>query len=464
MSRVLVVYSDSGAVDPFITLLAGKNHQVDKVRSRDAAKYLRTSAFDVVITDCPPAGAAIRDGGVVAQVAENCPETRCIVLTGGDAAELTLMEKAKDLRFDCFSRDKGPEALLAELEKSTDTEQSSTEQPKPTKKENLGGIVGESREIRQVFGVISKVAKTDSTVLITGESGTGKELIARAIHENSSRAENPMVVINCSAIPGELLESELFGHEKGAFTGAHRARMGRFEMADNSTIFLDEIGDMSLNLQVKLLRVLQEQTFEKVGGAKSMNVNIRVIAATNKDLAEAIKDGSFREDLFYRLNVIPIKMAPLRQRRSDIPLLVHYFSNRLAQRSGMDRPKRFSEAAMAMMTNYEWPGNIRELENMMERLFVLVSGEIIEPSDFPDYFFDRPRDAQAAVSPGEETISLEGGLDFNQTVDAFQKRLIVKALEETNGVKSKAAELLKIKRTTLVEKIKKLQIETDASA
>ncbi|MDY6822961.1 MAG: sigma-54 dependent transcriptional regulator [Thermodesulfobacteriota bacterium] len=458
MSRVLVVYSDSKTIDPFITLLSGKNHQVDKVRSRDAASYLSTSAFDVVITDCPQAADVGRDDGVVAHVSKNCPETRCIVLTGANAKELCVMAEENDLRFDCFSRDKGPEALLAEVEKSAPAAAGPE-----TEKENLGGIVGESREIRQVFSVIAKVAKTDSTVLITGESGTGKELIARAIHENSDRVENPMVVINCSAIPEELLESELFGHEKGAFTGAHRARVGRFEMADNSTIFLDEIGDMSLNLQVKLLRVLQEQTFEKVGGAKSMKVNIRVIAATNKDLSEAIKEGSFREDLFYRLNVIPIKMAPLRRRRSDIPLLIRYFSRKLAQRGGMDLPKQFSEEAMKVLTSYEWPGNIRELENMMERLFVLVSGDTIDPSDFPDYFFEHPRQEQTAP-PETDSIAIEDGVDFNQAVDDFQRQLILKALEETNWVKSKAAALLNIKRTTLVEKIKKLQIEPHSEA
>ena len=250
----------------------------------------------------------------------------------------------------------------------------------------FGELVGDSPAIHEVFRAIEKVAITDSTVLITGESGTGKELIARAVHYTGDRKDKPMVVINCGAIPGELLESELFGHEKGAFTGAHRTRIGRFEMADNGTIFLDEIGDMSPNLQVKLLRVLQEQSFERVGSTKPLKVNVRIIAATNKNLQNSIKDGKFREDLFYRLNVIPIHVPPLRERKTDIPMLKDFFLSRLGGRRLHDRRrmKSFLDSAMELMIQYDWPGNIRELENTIERLSVLVEDDVIGVADLPE--------------------------------------------------------------------------------
>lgn len=317
------------------------------------------------------------------------------------------------------------------------------------------GLVGESSQIRTVFRTISKVARTDSTVLVTGESGTGKELIASSIHNSSSRRNAPLIIINCGAIPGELLESELFGHEKGAFTGAHRARTGRFELADGGTIFLDEIGDMSQSLQVKLLRAIQEQTFERVGGGTPIKVDIRIISATNKDLKASMEDGSFREDLFYRLNVIPIKVPPLRERKTDIPLLSDYFLGRLADRF-QEKKKAFSDEAMTYLMNYSWPGNIRELENMMERLTVMVEDDIISPEDLPEQVRGgRPLQAPYAQSP------IDAGVGFTEAVEMFQKTLILEALDRSGGVKAKAAELLKMNRTTLVERIKKLKIESE---
>ncbi|PIE71508.1 MAG: RNA polymerase subunit sigma-54 [Deltaproteobacteria bacterium] len=316
-------------------------------------------------------------------------------------------------------------------------------------------IIGESEAVQRVVGVVGKVAKTDSTVLISGESGTGKELIARAIHESSPRVNGRLVILNCGAIPGELLESELFGHEKGAFTGAHRTRVGRFELADGGTLFLDEIGDMRPDLQVKLLRTLQEKTIERVGGNRSIPVDVRIIGATNKDLTAAISDGTFREDLYYRLNVIPIHVPPLRERKTDIPLLVDFFQKRLAER--MREPvKPLTPDAMATLQAYAWPGNIRELENLMERLGVLVDGDTIRTEDLPDVISGMP-----SVREGADQISefLDSGLGFNDVVDLLQKRLILTALKQTGWVKAKAAEKLQMNRTTLVEKIKKLKIE-----
>ncbi|MBI9087748.1 MAG: sigma-54-dependent Fis family transcriptional regulator [Desulfobacterium sp.] len=318
-------------------------------------------------------------------------------------------------------------------------------------------IAGSSKAITDLLKVVKKVSVSDSSVLITGESGTGKELIARAIHRNSFRNDGPIVIINCGAIPGELLESELFGHEKGAFTGAHRSRIGRFELADKGTIFLDEIGDMSPDLQVKLLRALQERRIERVGGTTSIDVDIRILSATNKDLAASMAEGTFREDLFYRLNVIPLHIPPLRARASDIPLLLDHFQKRLGERNCGYRPKEFSDEVLAAMGAYRWPGNIRELENLMERISVLVENDLVVLSDLPDHVkMTAPTSVSSAM-----TAVFEKGVGFNDAVDQFQRSLIVQALNQTDWIKARAAELLKMNRTTLVEKIKKLGIEPE---
>ncbi len=320
-------------------------------------------------------------------------------------------------------------------------------------------IAGASRPIMDLFSIIKKVSASDSSILITGESGTGKELVARTIHMNSPRKNGPMVVINCGAIPHELLESELFGHEKGAFTGAHRARTGRFELADNGTIFLDEIGDMSPDLQVKLLRALQERKIERVGGTSSIGVNIRVISATNKDLVVSMKNGSFREDLFYRLNVIPIHIPPLRERISDIPLLIDHFQQKLVQRTMYDyKVKEFSTAAINALTKYSWPGNVRELENLIERLSVMVDGPVVDLHDLPGHIINNSTDS---ISSNDIETIVDNGIGFNEAVESYQKALIIYALKQTDWVKARAADLLKMNRTTLVEKIKKMKIESD---
>lgn len=314
-------------------------------------------------------------------------------------------------------------------------------------------IVGKSPAMQEVFSLIEKVADADSTVLITGESGTGKELIAHAIHRMSNRNDKPFVPVNCAAIPEELLESELFGHEKGAFTHAIRTRIGRFELADQGTLFLDEVGEMSPNIQVKLLRVLQERRFERVGGTKTIGVDIRVIAATNVVLEDAVKAGKFREDLYYRLNVIPIHVPPLRERRSDIPILIDHFLKKIC---ASKRPciKGMEEDAKRYMMAYNWPGNVRELENMIERLVILANGPIIKVSDLPD----KITGADLNLLPkgiNLETCLPEEGLCLSEAVSQYEKALILEALKRTNWVKNRAAKLLKMNRTTLIEKMKK---------
>lgn len=316
-------------------------------------------------------------------------------------------------------------------------------------------IAGASRAIKTVLEKTRKVAYSDSSVLITGESGTGKELVAQAIHSNSPRCNGPMVVINCGAIPGELLESELFGHEKGSFTGAHKSRAGRFQMADKGTIFLDEIGDMSPELQVKLLRALQERKIERLGGTEIIEVDIRVISATNKDLNAEVKAGKFREDLFYRLNVIPVNIPPLRERIDDIPVLVEHFQKKFAGRTRSYGVKTLSGEAEQAMALYDWPGNIRELENLVERLAVLSENDVIELDDLPGYV--RQKSGTGTICSVDSIFEREVG--FHEAVEQFQRDLIYTALDRTDWVKAKAAALLQMNRTTLVEKIKKMNIE-----
>ncbi|HBZ70298.1 MAG TPA: DNA-binding response regulator [Deltaproteobacteria bacterium] len=309
-------------------------------------------------------------------------------------------------------------------------------------------VVGTSAALRRVLDTVEKVADTESTVLITGESGTGKELIARALHFNSRRADRMFVTVNCGAIPEELLESELFGHMRGAFTNAFAHREGRFSLANGGSIFLDEIGDMSSNLQVKMLRVLQDRTFEPVGSSKTVRVNVRVIAATNQNLEQAIRERRFREDLFYRLNVIPIEMPPLRERSDDVPLLIHHFLERVNH--GKAKAVGITAQAVDQLCAYDWPGNVRELENLMERLAILRGEGQISVEDLPRSIRDRVSEPSFAAPRVPAS-----GLPFNEVVDRFEADLIRQALEHTHWNKNRAAQLLGLNRTTLLEKMKK---------
>jgi transcriptional regulator with PAS, ATPase and Fis domain len=304
--------------------------------------------------------------------------------------------------------------------------------------------------------IVEKVAECDTTIMLNGETGTGKGLIARAIHEASDRKGKSFIQINCGATPEGLLESEFFGYRRGAFTGATSDKVGKFEMAKGGTIFLDEIGDMSADLQVKVLRVLEEGEFERVGGNQTIKSDARIIAATHRDLEEEVQKGNFREDLFYRLYVIPIMLPTLKERKSDIPFLVSHFLEQFGRK--VDSPLvEVSDSAMKILMNYSWPGNVRELKNIIERLVVLHEGETILPEDLPEKLrIENDRVAQR---------KLEGhgdGISFSTAVNEFEKALIISALEKTNWVKNRAAQLLKIKRTTLVEKIKRYNLEKDS--
>ena len=318
-------------------------------------------------------------------------------------------------------------------------------------------IIGTSQPMRALFEMIAKVAASSATVLIQGESGTGKELAARAIHQLSGRHSKNFVPVNCAAIPDDLLESELFGHVKGSFTGAYANRIGRFEMADKGTLFLDEIGDMKANLQVKLLRVLQNREFEPVGASKSQKVDVRIVAATNKNLEELVLTRDFREDLFYRLSVIPITIPPLRERREDIPLLIHTFLTRFNDDKS-HAVRGFSRDALAILCNYEWPGNVRELENLVERLVILKGSGLIVPDDLPEKYLSgktsHPVVVQSPGLPADNCLPNEG-ICLNSAVEEFENNLILQALARSGGNKKEAALLLNLKRTTLIEKLKK---------
>jgi DNA-binding NtrC family response regulator len=459
MTKVLVVVNDRKTVGQYPELLHRHGYEVESVEGyTDAVSRMEEGVFDVVVTDASADGKRVLES-----VVDDYAVTPCIIVSSMPNVRdsVALIKRGA---FDFIIKSDSTKDLISSMEKAvSDSQYKGPRRRKSDKSQTpkFGELVGESPAIREVFRAIEKVAVTDSTVLITGESGTGKELVARAVHYTSDRQDKPLVTINCGAIPGELLESELFGHEKGAFTGAHRTRIGRFEMADNGTIFLDEIGDMSPDLQVKLLRVLQEQSFERVGSTKPLKVDVRILAATNKKLRNSIKEGKFREDLFYRLNVIPILVPPLRDRKTDIPLLKDFFLSRLGGRRRHDRKriKSFTDRAMALMLNYDWPGNIRELENTIERLSVLVEDDVIDVVDLPEKI-------RGGVSAGERKpvhVSPRDGIGFNEAVEQYQKDLILQALHRTNWVKAKAADLLKMNRTTLVEKIKKMRLEPPES-
>ncbi len=317
-----------------------------------------------------------------------------------------------------------------------------------------GNIVGESEQMKKVFSIMQRVADTPTTVLVTGESGTGKELVARGLHQASSRNQAPFVSLNCAAIPENLLESELFGHEKGSFTGAVGLKEGKFEYANNGTLFLDEVGEMPLNLQVKLLRVLQEQEFQRVGGNKEIKVNVRLVAATNKDLKEEVEMGRFRGDLFFRLNVVNVKVPPLRERRSDIPFLVAHFVGKYSRK--LDRKiKEVDPEAMRVLYSYNWPGNVRELENVIESALVMSRGSTVKKSDLPSEL----RTHGQIFEETETLISMDSGL--MDTLDAIEAKMIRQALKQSGNVQAQAAKILGISRSNLQYKLKKYGIHSE---
>jgi DNA-binding NtrC family response regulator len=424
-------------------------------QARDATEALAivsSDPIDLVLADIRMPG--INGLELVRQVHEINPDLPCIVITGFGSPESSV----EALRAGAFWYLEKPfeQANLDVIRRLVDQAiehgrlkaENRALQSELRSKYRFESIVGTSPALRDVLDVVAKVADTESTVLVSGESGTGKELFARAIHYNSRRADRRLVTVNCGAIPEELLESELFGHVRGAFTNAVSHRDGRFTVANGGTIFLDEIGDMSPNLQVKLLRVLQEKSFEPVGSSKSEVVDVRVIAATHQDLEQRIREGLFREDLYYRLNVIPIEVPPLRQRGEDVILLAQYFLELMRSERG-SKVDSISPEALALLASYHWPGNVRELENLIERLTVLCGEGEITADDLPSSLL------QPHTSETPAPVLPDTGLSFRDEVDRLESELIRQALRKTNGNKNQAAQLLGLNRTTLLEKIKK---------
>ncbi|NRB28850.1 MAG: sigma-54-dependent Fis family transcriptional regulator, partial [Roseibacillus sp.] len=424
--------------------LAGDGHE--------ALSILDGASIDLVLCDLKMPG---MDGlELVQRIHETQPDLPCIVITGHGGPE----QSVEALGAGAFWYLEKPfeqerlDTVRALVKQAIEHGRLKTEirhlQKELRSRYKFDSIVGKSAALMQTLATVEKVADTDSTVLITGESGTGKELLARALHYNSHRANRPLITVNCGAIPEELLESELFGHVKGAFTGATPDRKGRFALAHGGTIFLDEIGDMSPNLQVKLLRVLQERTFDPVGSSQPVQVNVRVIAATHQDLPQLIEERKFREDLYYRLNVLPIHAPPLRERPEDIPLLVSHFLDIICQERG-GRADCISDGAMERLIAYGWPGNVRELENTVERMAVLCSESEIGLDDLPDTM------RSSEVTQISVPRLPSEGLSLGQAVDELERGLIRQALERTHWNKNQAARLLDMNRTTLLEKIKK---------
>jgi len=315
-----------------------------------------------------------------------------------------------------------------------------------TRRYSFKSIIGKSRKMQEVYAKIEQIADTRTSVLITGESGTGKELVARALHFNSARKEKPFITINCAALPESLIESELFGHERGAFTDAQVRKMGQFELADNGTLFMDEVADLSHTTQAKLLRVLQEKEFTRVGGTRMIRVDVRVITATNKNLHEALKQGNFREDLYYRINVVPIHLPPLRDRKEDLPLLINHFLTKKAEEEGHP-PKEISPEAVGLMMNYDWPGNVRELQNIIEQVVTLCSNSVIHSEDLPDFF----RKQIKSTTLKEQALS--GKISFEHAVTEFERDIIIEALKKTRYIQTHAADLLGISRRILKYKM-----------
>ncbi|SNB44735.1 sigma-54 dependent transcriptional regulator [Geobacter sp. DSM 9736] len=402
----------------------------------------------LVITDLKMPG--MNGFQLLAAVKERAPETLVIVITAFGAVE-TAVEAMKLGAYDYitkpFNRDELKLVVRKALQLKGLSDENQRLREELTDRADFRNIVGISRRMEQVFQVVRKVADSEATVLITGESGTGKELIARAVHSLSSRRKGPFIPINCAAIPRDLLESELFGHVKGAFTGAIRDKTGKFQMADGGTLFLDEVGELPLELQPKLLRALQERSVEPVGGHGEQKLDVRVVAATNMDMEKAIEEGTFREDLYYRLSVIPLHLPPLRERRDDIPVLVKHF----ATKHGAPQVT-FSAEAMNAMQNYRWPGNVRELENSVERILIMRNGDVINISEIPDKIREgrAERGGAKIVNLPEEGYSLE----------QLEREIVVEALERNGWNQTQAARFLRIPRHTLIYRMEKYNIQS----
>jgi DNA-binding NtrC family response regulator len=459
--HLLIVDDETALREAIAEQLVDHGFLVEQASSGEQAlERLAAFAFDILLTDLRLPGV---DGRQVLDAAtERYPDIIAIVITGfgtvKDAVD-AIKQGAADFITKPFQFDALLHVLGSALEQRRLRAENAYLRSELEQRYRIDGLIGTSRVMRDLYQLLQTVAPTSSTVLIAGETGTGKELAARALHHNSPRRANRFVALNCSAIPETLLEAELFGHVRGAFTGAIATRVGRLEQANKGTLFLDEIGTMSPALQSKLLRVLQEREFERVGDSHTIKIDVRVIAATHSDLDRMVADGTFRQDLFYRLNVIPVKLPPLRDRRDDIPLLVQHFLQKLCADLGRETVT-VSQDAMRRLMAYAWPGNVRQLENIVERALAFSKGRPqIEAADLG------PEIVESRNGAGKEDSWLpDEGLDFESYIGGLELAIIRRSLEKTHGNKRQAAKLLNLKRTTLIEKLKRLEPRADDSA
>jgi len=455
METILIVDDEKNYLTILSALLEDEGFEVlTAPGGSEALEVHKSSDLDLILTDMKmPKMDGIE---LLENIKENDPDLPVIMMTAHGTVDKAVEAMQKGA-YTYILKPFDNERLIIYVKKATSMYQVVKENRRlrdaVESQYRFGNIIGKSKKMRDVFDTIQKVAPSSATVLIEGESGTGKELVARSIHFNSPRREKPFVAVNCSALAENLLESELFGHEKGAFTGAVATKKGRFELADGGTLFLDEIGELSPNLQVKLLRVLQEKVFERVGGVRTISVDIRILAATNKDLQQEMQDGRFREDLYYRLNVVHLVLPPLKARQEDIRLLVNHFIKKYASERRSAAPVTgVDQEVDRLFYDYSWPGNIRELENVIERVMILCPGEIMRVSDLPKGFKDNVYN----------TLHLEGipaDAKLYDTLATIEKALIERALKMSNNVQSHAAAMLGIGKSGLNQKIKKYNLE-----
>jgi len=451
-ARILLLDDDKKTLDFLAAFLIFKGFQTVQAQDAlDALEKIEQSDVQMVIADTRMPNASGLE--FVRQIKQRRPEAVVIACSNFVSDEITanLLQAGAFVYLEKpLNLEKLENAIKQGLEHHAQQLQTLRQKPKPASRTKLHNIIGESDKMLELFDLLDKVANSDSTILIQGESGTGKELVARAIHDLSDRSDRNFVAVNCAAIPDELLESELFGHVKGSFTGAVVSRMGRFEMADKGTLFLDEIGDMKPSLQVKLLRVLQSREVEPVGGTRPKKVDVRIIAATNQNLEQMVAGKQFREDLYYRLSVIPLVLPPLRERENDIQLLLTTFLEKFNTLNSRD-VRGFDSQVMEILTSYHWAGNVRELENLVERLVIVCGGGTITYHDLPEKYRGGrmvPRASQPVALP-------KAGICLQSAVEEFENGLILQALQKSGGNKKEAAILLNLKRTTLIEKLKK---------
>lgn len=468
MKKILIV-DDELAIRESLRMILQQDYEVLAVSSgAEALEKMREGGIDLVLLDVIMPGL---DGIQLLERMKSEYDIPVIMITAANTIK-TAVQAMKLGAYDYLSKPFDVDEIKIVVQKVLSTQDLSKEveylRAEISKTYGFENLIGGTKEMQEIFRLINQIAGSDTSVLILGESGTGKELVARAIHFNSLRKNKPFIPINCAAIPNTLIESELFGHERGAFTGASNKRIGKFEQAHSGTLFLDEIAELSLSTQAKILRFLQEREFTRVGGTETVHVDVRLITATNKDLENAIKDRSLREDFYYRINIIPISLPPLRMRRDDIPLLVNHFIDKVNKRI-KKHVKRVSEDLMDFLVNYEWPGNVRELENLMERMITLSNQKVLTIKDLPSGLKDKARQSVMKEKVVEDEAGqsvmkgkvVEGKVSFFKATEEFEKEVILDALKKTNNVQTQAAALLGISRRILKYKMDKLGIESE---